>query len=244
MIKVLSVPQEKTSPLFAKAFAQGCGGKVWESAYTGGIWAGFGSPTNWDTFQQAVKNGCEYYYGDHAYFGRHRFYKITKNDLFHYGIGKSNGEKLRKFYTKAKPWVRGGKIIVCPQSDGFFQVRYKTTQAAWLKATIDELKKYTDRPIVIHGKRDPKPLVDCLHDAHCVVSHSSNSAVEALMNGVPAINTANSMARDMARSSLSDIENLMYPENRFEWAAVLADNQFSLAEMADGTAWRHLNETV
>lgn len=242
-MKVYHVPHERTSPLFAAAFAKGCGGKVVE-AYAGGVWAGFGSPHNWHHLQAAIAGGHDWYFGDHAYFGRHKYYKVTKNAYFHKGEGVSNMKRIREFHTRAEKWVRGSKIIICPQSDGFFKLRHNTTQRQWVDGVIKELELHTDRRIVIHGKWDEKKLVDCLHDAHCVISHSSNSAVEALMNGVPAINLADSVAANMTRNKLSDVENLLYPENRLEWAGVLADNQWSFDEMKSGKAWRELNAKI
>lgn len=244
MINVYSVPHEKTSPLFAKAFAQGSGGKVLARAYVGGDWAGFGSPLNWHEMHRAIADGHNWYYGDHAYFHRHKYYRITKNALFHRGNGVSDMKRIKPFHSKALKWVKGRRIIICPQSDTFFRLRFNTTQQDWLNSVILELRKYTDRPYFIHQKRDIKPLKECFGDAHCVISHSSNSAVEALMHGVPAITLADCPAHHMTRNSIADIENLLYPENRYEWAAVLADNQWTLEEIASGTAWRKLNETV
>lgn len=244
VIRVHSVPHEKTSPMFARAFAQGCGGVVWPRSYAGGQWAGFGSPENWHDIQRVMASGQDWFYGDHAYFQRHRYYKITKNALFHKGVGKSDMKRIKMFHNKALKWVRGGKVIICPQSDAFFRLRHNTTQEDWINSVVYELQKFSDRRFVIHQKRDTKPLKECFSDTHCVIVHSSNSALEALMHGVPAICLADCVASNMARNSISDIENLMYPDNRYEWAGVLADNQFTLAEMADGTAWRKLNETV
>lgn len=45
---VYVVPDELTSPLFAKAFADGCGGIVTQEYQPGVPFAGSGSPKNWD----------------------------------------------------------------------------------------------------------------------------------------------------------------------------------------------------
>lgn len=245
VIKIHCVPNEKTSPKFAKAFAEGSGGKVTQAHWDGdSVWAGFGSPENWRDIVRIRQLGAPFFYGDHAFFGRHQYYRIAKNALFTYGIGHSDMKRISRFHRKALRWTRGANIIICPQSDAFFRLRYGTTEAEWVGGVIAELKKHTDRKIIVHGKRDHKPLAQLLPNAHCVVVHSSNSATEALMNGVPAICLADCMARDMTRNSLADVEKLLYPENRYEWAGVLADNQWTLHEIASGMAWRHLNEKV
>lgn len=237
-LPVYQMPEERTSPLFARAFARGCGGVVREK-YVEGRWSGFGSPQNWHEMQHTIKAGFDWYFGDHAYFKRGIFYRVTKNALFSYGTGKSDMQRVKMFFDRPTPWGAGKHVIVCPQSDKFFQ-RVGTTQAAWIAATVTELKRYTDRKIIMHYKKDALPLAALLKDAHCVVSYSSNSAVEAIMAGVPAINTADSHAALMCRSNLSDVENLLFPDNRLEYAAVLADNQWTFDEMAAGMCWRHL----
>lgn len=240
MLNVYSVPTEKTSPLFAAAFAQGCGGMV-RTGYVGGAWAGFGSPANWWELQNSIADGDEFYYGDHGYFQRGKYYRITKNAYFHDGRGITDYKRIKTFIDKPRDWQKGGKyIVVCPQSDGFFKMR-GMTQSGWLDKTVNDLLFHSDRQMKIHYKRDAEPLESLLKDAHAVVSYSSNAALVALMNGVPAFNTGDSHARHVTLSDLTKIEKPFYPENRYEWAAVLADNQWTLDEMKSGMAWRHLN---
>lgn len=240
---VYEMPEESTSPRFARAFAAGCKGRVLRR-YEGGRWSGFGSPQNWQDLQAAIRDGHEWYFGDHAYFQRHRFYRVTKCAYFHTGVGKSDMKRVRLFFNKPAKWQRGKKIILCPQSEGFFTRVVGISQEQWIKNVIEELRLYTDREIVTHMKRDSRPLADFFRDAHCIISHSSNSAVEAVMAGVPAINLADSPAAAMTRRNLYDVENLFFPENRLEWAAVLADNQWTLDEISNGDCWRHLNAEV
>lgn len=242
-LPVYQMPEERTSPLFARAFAQGCGGVV-KNRYAPGPWAGFGSPQNWHEMQQSIRDGYDWYFGDHAYFRRGQFYRVTKNAFFHDGAGVSDMQRVKMFFGRLEPWRRtGSNIILCPQSETFFR-REGTTQAAWLAQVTEELRQHTDRKIIVHHKRDTKPLWSLFKSAYCVISYSSNSAVEAVMAGVPAINTAYSHAALMTRRSVADINNLYYPDNRLEWAAVLADNQWTLEEISNGDCWRKLNAEV
>ena len=75
-----AVPRENTSPKFAKAWAKGCGGSVIESSteLKFGPVAMFGSPARWAILQQAISEGREWYYGDHAYIGKLTYYRVTK----------------------------------------------------------------------------------------------------------------------------------------------------------------------
>lgn len=231
MIDVLTVRDELTAPQFAKALARGLGGQV-VSEYRGGAWCGFGSPKTWDGLMQARRAGEDFYYGDHGYFGRGVFYRITKNAFQHNGTGQPDFDRLKPFYEAAQPWRKGKNIIVCPQSAGHHQ-RFMVEN--WTDETLAKLKAVTDRPIVVRrNKNSPRPLEADLVDAWAVVTHSSACAIHGLMWGVPAICTADCAASRLALSDPYNVEYPFYPDDRMEWAATLAANQWTLDEMQAG----------
>lgn len=241
MINVYAVPEEKTSPLFANAFAAGCHGRV-RTEYVRGHWAGFVSPVNFHEMIQARKDAFDFYHGDHAYFGRHQFYRVTKNAFQHRGLGESDGARFERFGIKVKPWKKNGSnIIVCVQSQGYHD---RMGCNDWLERTVKRLRAASDRNIIVREKKSFRPLHADLKNAWCVVTHASNAAVESILAGVPAICTGDCAASVMSRHDPMSIESPIYPEGRFEWASVLADNQWTFAEMAAGDAWRKINETV
>lgn len=234
-------PHESTSPKFAAAYAKGCGGRLLVK-YEAGDWHGFGSPLSWHELQASISAGYNFYFGDHAIGQRHKYYRITKNAYFTRGEGETQYKNYHKIGYEIKPWQRAGKyILICPQSETHYTLRFNTTRKAWLESTIAAISKHTDRPIKIHLKNDKVPLSTFLHDAHAVVVHSSNSAVEAIAAGVPAFCTADCPAYNMSLKDLSKIEAPLYPDDRERWLNALADNQWSLEEMAAGIAWRFLN---
>ena len=105
-------PNELTSPKFAEAFADGCGAEhefIKPGIYKPGAWAGFGSPYYWSSLEQAQEQGYDWYYGDHAYFGRGVFYRVTKNAYQYYGHSDPDYERLKPFFEAVKPWRRGGR---------------------------------------------------------------------------------------------------------------------------------------
>ncbi len=241
MIKVIAQSGELTSPKFAEAFAAGCGGQVVDK-YQGGVWAGFGSPQNWESLQDAIKSGYDWYYGDHGYFGRGKYYKITKNAYQHSGLGIPDYDRLKFFYEDCAAWNKDGRhILICAQSQNHYD-RFGVPN--WVEDTKKEIQKYTDRPIVIRKKTDRLSLFYHLKDAFCTASHSSASIIHGLMHGVPAFCTHQCAASVVALSDLSAIESPFYPDNRMEWAAVLAANQWTLEEITETKAWRKLNEKV
>lgn len=243
---IYSAPNEKTSPLVAKALLKGVPDSV---IYEDGVprdgnWLGFASPDTLKALDYAYKCGYDWYYFDHGYFGRNTFYRGTKNAKW--WIGDFNGAdktRVQLFYKTERPWRNGKYIILCPQSDGYHD-RMGESRINWISRVTKILKQYTDRPIIIHGKTDKKPLSAFLPDAHAVVVHSSNSAVEAVLDGVPAFNTYAFHGSPMCCDDLSKIETPFLPENRMDYAAALANNQWTLEEIASGDVWRILNAKI
>jgi hypothetical protein len=110
----------------------------------------------------------------------------------------------------------------------------------WLNSTINSIKNSTDRPIKVRLKNDLNPIEHDLNDCWAVVVYTSASAINAILSGVPAFTTGKCASNLMALSDLSLIEKPFYPENRLQWASVLADNQWTLAEIESGEAWRKI----
>jgi len=73
-----------------------------------------------------------------------------------------------------------------------------------------------------------------------VVTFNSNSGVEALLQGVPVLAfDEGSMVWSLCNRSLSDIESPSLPD-RAQWLNDLSYAQWTLAEMKEGLAWKHL----
>ena len=84
-------------------------------------------------------------------------------------------------------------------------------------------------------------LHQLLPRCHALVTHGSNAAVEAVMAGVPAVVISDGAcaAERVAETVLENIWDPRFPEaeERRQWAANLAYCQFTIDEIADGTAW-------
>ena len=188
----------------------------------------------------------DYYYIDNSYFDvvRGSYFRVTRNAMQHSGLGGSDGVRFRKLGASIRPWRKGRHILVCPQSTHF--MRLCGYYGDWTADTVRALNEVTDRPIRIRlWSPDKMKLASTLESdligAHCLVTHSSAAAVTAVLAGVPVVCTARCAASPMS-GSLADIEDLARPGDRERWASVLADNQFTLEEMRNGTAWRMLND--
>jgi hypothetical protein len=142
--------------------------------------------------------------------------------------------------TPLWPWQRTGRHIVLAEPSPTYQ-RFHGIEG-WTERTIAELKRLTDRPIVIRDKemqRFSRKLHEDLKGAHCLVTHGSNAAVESVIMGCPVFVHPDSAAALVGRTDLRDIEQPLYPD-REPWVRSLAYSQFNEAELTNGVLWRLL----
>ena len=172
-----------------------------------------------------------------------------------------------------KPWHDGDYILICGQHERSEQWVGMPSMDDYYKQTVLELRKHTDRPIVIrshprymerrffnideefyrsHGiewnmpKRvrdtyDSFDLETLLPHCHCVVSHSSNSGLSAIMAGTPAIVSKDSLAYDVATDDLSMVERLPKPD-RESWLIELSHKEWFDHEF--DVAWQGLRSMI
>jgi hypothetical protein len=187
-------------------------------------------------------------YIDHKYLGpRWDRYRFTVNDYQHNGHGKSDGERFGRLGLTVKPWrKRGGFVLVCPPGDLMSDLRRWQRPAAWTESVLAELSQHTDRRIIV---REKPRIVDqggeafraALRGCWCVVTHISNTSLDAMVEGIPSIVTGDCAAAAICDTDLSKIEapNLGDREQLF---AVLADNQWTRKEIQSGKCWADLRE--
>ena len=81
------------------------------------------------------------------------------------------------------------------------------------------------------------------NDYYAMVTYNSNTMVASLANGVPVFcDAVNSAAAPISETDFSKIETPIYGD-RIALFSSLAYNNWNLNELADGTAWRMLNES-
>lgn len=198
--------------------------------------------SNQDDWNRVRASGMDWFYIDNAYFDvtRSAYFRITRNALQHTGRGASNGSRFRALRLKLKPWRKWGRhIVLCEQSDDFMRrmVGYK---GSWLEDTKKALSMSTSREFrVRRWQRDKimamSTLEDDLEEAWALVTHSSAAAITALIHGIPIFSEAGAAAT--MSPPLSQIEDPFFPDGRESFLGVLADNQWTIAEMRSGYAW-------
>jgi len=231
------------------AFARSCGGQI-AGAYREGTAFFYGvDASNLDLYRQARASG-DYLYCDNSVFdsARQEQFRIARNRLQHDGRGTSDGRRFDALGITIKDWAtRGAHIVVCPQSD-FFMAEIVGYEGNWLAYARARLALVTDRPLRIRPwNRDKAALSATLKDdlvgAHALVTWSSAAAVTALLEGIPVVVMSTECVAVPMSGTLEQIETLPRPDGRRNWAGVLADNEWTRQEIADGTAWASLQGT-
>lgn len=238
-----------------QSFVQGAGGQIssWsreEFTATPVVLRGI---TKRKQMQACKDAGRDFYYIDTGYFGNGKkktFHRITRNDVQWFGdIVERPGDRFSNTGVQLKKMRRGANILIAPPSQKLLN-NYDIVLEEWLANVQEEIKKYSDRPIVIRAKQGRSTRVnnDTMEmaldrDVHCLVTFSSIAAGEALLLGKPAITLGPNAAGPLCSQSLSEIENPRMPslDEVEAWAHHLAYCQFTELEMRDGTAWRILN---
>lgn len=224
--------------------------------------------TKRNLIRQCWETGRTFYFMDTGYFANYstksnpkgvkRWHRIVKNNVQHIGEVQKRPadrwERLQSEFPKLKwpGWKKDGKniLLVAPSEKPckFYGINLEE----WLNNTIIEIKKYTDRPIVIRKKPELRiqrtidyTIYDQLdEDIFALVTYNSIAATEAIAYGIPAFTLAPNAASPMCLTDLSKIETPYYLDAAkvHEWCCYLSYGQFSNEELANGNAWRILRE--
>lgn len=196
-----------------------------------------------------TESGRDYYYIDTGYFGNYKlkdYHRITKNAMQYLGPMEDRpADRLDRTRVRARPMTSGSKILLCPPSAKAMSY-WQLDEAAWVAETIDTLKQYTDREIVVRLKqpREIRATVDTMEraladDVHCMVTFNSIAAVESLIYGKPVFTLGPNAAQSLAGHDLAQIENPVIPsmDEVQQLLRCLAYHQFTIEEMRSGFAW-------
>jgi hypothetical protein len=162
--------------------------------------------------------------------------------------------------------THGIHILLCMQRNGGWSMGGLDVQD-WVIRTVTELRKYTDRPIVIRphpGDNTTKAHLNPAHPAHklhtlnvtvssninllddlrncwAVVNYNSSPVVGAVIEGYPVFVTDpdRSQCKEVANMQLLDIENPSLPE-RQQWVERISMFHWNFDELKSGECWSHM----
>jgi hypothetical protein len=165
------------------------------------------------------------------------YYRWTRNAFQMREIRDVPKDRWMQLDIPTDPWKEKGKHIVIAKPSATYDAFHRTHD--WLENTIAELKRHTDRKLVIREKLSETPLRQELVGAHALVTHQSNAAVEAVIMGCPVFVDPGNAAALVGQTDLSKIETPVYPDRK-PWLWSLAYSQFSEDELVNGVLWEHL----
>jgi hypothetical protein len=186
----------------------------------------------------------EFFYIDNGYFRSKwqggDYYRITHNAMQHNGQGVSNGDRWNKLDLAIHERRTGGRtVLVACQSD-FWYLRHGVSKEHWIYGVgRDTAQQVLDLKlqVQVRDKSEHKTKIDW-DEIYCVVTHSSNVAVDGLIQGVPCVVTAPCAARTLA-GVYPNIRHLDWDKiETWMWAASLADHQWTVAEITQGLPWK------
>lgn len=175
----------------------------------------------------------------------------------------------REFGLELRPYrTTGSHVLIVGQKPGDASLR-GCNIVDWMINTVTEVRRYTDRPIVVRAHPAALPrdfpkmkkafganrnvrldipptgtINDALRDCWAAVTYSSSAAINALLNGIPAISMSPaSMAWPVTDHDLSKVDNPTLHE-REQWLYDLCYAQWSVEETARGLVWARLKDRV
>lgn len=208
------------------------------------------------------KQNKSYLYIDTGYIGnmqkRKDWHRIVVNGMQHSNVNfnmpdnRFNMIAHSKKYLKFPGWKKnGGPILLVTPSEKPCKF-YGITRDEFVNNTINTIKKYTDRQIIVRDKvnrRDRVGLGSIYHqldedNIFAVVTYNSIAATEAIGYGVPCFTLAPNAADIFCEKDLSKIESPLYSEKEKveKWQHWLAYCQYTPKEMSTGIAKQLIDE--
>lgn len=254
-----------SGPVF-EAFEKGCRKnkiKVTQNKLTADVaviwsqlWAGRMS-RNKDVWDQFVSTGRTVIVIEVGMLRRGVTWKLGVNGvngLAYWGEGFDD-QRFRKLNLTLHPWRQGSNIIISTQRSDSHQWAGMPSTENWIDNTVNEIKKYSDRPIIIRphprqplklnsnyklllpkklqGTYDEYDFYQQLQNAWCVVNYNSAPGSQAIIHGVPAFVDSSSLAAPVANLSLAEIEKPLMPE-RQKWLSDISHTEWTTGELATG----------
>lgn len=151
---------------------------------------------------------------------------------------------------------RPGRSIVIAGMSAKSAADHGYAPSQWETETIGQLQLLTSRPLVYRPKpswkgaksiagsefsTERKPIGEVLADAHALITHHSNAAVDAMAAGVP-VYCVDGVGRLVSTVALENIESPQLPCEavRRQFLADVAYLQWTPVEMRTGVCWDHM----
>jgi len=193
---------------------------------------------------------------------------INKDAYF--GELNNTNHRASAFGMSLKPWRKDGEyILICGQHNKSLQWQNMPSMSNWFLDTYDQIRKYTDRPIIFRPhprcrlehierglrnviRQEPKHITGTydnfdmeFDNVWATISHSSNPGCQSILAGVPAFVSPSSLAYDVGNNIefIHDIENPVMPD-RIQWRNDYAWTEFTIEEIKHGLPLNRLTSRI
>ena len=188
-----------------------------------------------------LKKSKNFYYIDHGYLASSRrtfiegstvvnnldgYFRVVKNDYIKINKGRYDSKRLDKLNINFKPERKSGDFIILSEPSKYLVEFFKLDN--WIYNTTEELEKYTDRKIIVHNKQSKMPLDNLLKKAWAFVSFQSAAGFKAMIRGVPAHFTYDSL------KNINSIKNIEKGIIDYQIFNNMAYSQWTLKEFNEG----------
>lgn len=199
---------------------------------------------NGSLLKEKLDNNYPFWFIDSGYTNflepNKKWHRLVRNHLHTNSMFAAPCDRMHNFPSFPRPWRKDGKTILIVEPGPFAASIMHVEAKTWGQQVAEELKKYTDRPIEFREKTNKKTRKSLYKqlltgDYYCTVSINSNSAVESIWAGVPAITLDKHISNPVTRNNLCQVNDLYYGPLG-DWLAWLSYCQFTFDELMDGTA--------
>jgi hypothetical protein len=176
-------------------------------------------------------------------------------------------DRQKRFNITLKPIrQQGNNVVICCQNESSQLWTNMPPTTAWLSDIVPKLSNaFPDKNILIRphprvslhrsihekynievcekrGTKDDTNFVEILDDAYCVVSPTGGSAIEAVINGVTAIVSPESLAAPVAST---DYKTFTPSEmSRLDWLSRVKNTEWFIDEVELGIPWHRIRPYV
>ncbi len=165
------------------------------------------------------------------------YFRFVKNDFyFNKDLIDNNKERFQKLKIDLKPLNKNAEYILLSEpSDHTLKF---LNIPNWTENTINEIKKFSDRKILIHNKFSKIPLGEVLNQAFAFVSCQSTASFKSIASGVPAYFTHDTM------KSYGHISNIEDRNLNYDLLYSAANSQWMLKELFSDDFKNFLNKLI
>jgi hypothetical protein len=209
----------------------------------------------WRRAQALIDKGHNVLVFERGYIDRFKYYSIGWNGLNGHADfcipDEVDGKRFNDNF-EMKPWKdKGDYILIMGQVKGDASLRGLNLTDFYNELYVELVKEYKmpvffrPHPAATERRLNFEPnipemggdLHKSMSEAHLVVTFNSNSGVDAVLNGIPALSfDQGSMAFPVTGHNISD--RIM--PNREEWAHRLAHCQWDIDEISNGLFWEQI----